>query len=123
VKFLAGENLPLPGVRVLSAARHDIVAVVLESAGVSDEIVLERAVRKARVLLTFDRDRDSLLYQRGLPAPGGMVYFRFVPFSLEEPAGYLLAFLERSDLFLLRMLTVAERDRIRQRPLPSADRA
>jgi hypothetical protein len=41
------------------------------------------------VLLTFDRDRDSLLYQRGLPAPGGMVYFRFVPFSLEEPAEYL----------------------------------
>jgi predicted nuclease of predicted toxin-antitoxin system len=118
VKFLADENLPLPSVRLLSAARHDIAAVVQDSPGVTDETVLERAVREARVLLTFDRDYGSLLYQRGLLAPGGIVYFRFVPFSLEEPAEYLLALLERSELSLLGMLTVAERDRVRQRPLP-----
>ena len=50
------------------------------------------------------------------------MYFRFVPSSLEEPAEYLLALLERSELSLLGMLTVAERDRISQRPLPGADR-
>lgn len=82
-----------------------------------------RAVREARVLLTFDRDYGSLVYQRRLPAPGGIVYFRFVPSSLEEPAEYLLALLERSELSLLGVLTVAERDRIRQRPLPSADQS
>ncbi len=118
MKFLADENFPLPSVRILSAAGHDIVAVVQDSPGVADEIVLERAVREARVLLTFDRDYGSLLYQRGLPAPGGIVYFRFVPSSLEESAEYLLALLERSELSLLGMFTVAERDRVRQRPLP-----
>jgi predicted nuclease of predicted toxin-antitoxin system len=123
VNFLADENFPLPSVRILSAASHDTVAVVLESPGVSDESVLEGAVREARVLLTFDRDYGSLLYQRGLQAPGGIVYFRFVPFSLEEPAEYLLALLERSELSLLGMLTVAERDRIRQRPLSGGDRS
>lgn len=122
MRFIADENFPLPSVRILSAARHDIVAVVLESPGVADETVLERAVRETRVLPTFDRDYGGLLYRRGLPAPVGIVYFRFVPFSLEEPKEYLLALLERSEISLLGMLTVAERDRVRQRPLPSADR-
>ena len=79
MKFLADENFPLPSVRILSTARHGIVAVVLESPGVADETVLERAVREARVLLTFDRDYGSLLYQRGLPAPGGIVYWVDAP--------------------------------------------
>ena len=118
MKFLADENFPLPSVRILSAARHDVAAVVQDSPGVADETVLERTVREGRVLVTFDRDYGSLLYQLGLPAPTGIVYFRFVPFSLEEPAEHLLALLERSELSLLGMLAVAERDRVRQRPLP-----
>jgi predicted nuclease of predicted toxin-antitoxin system len=122
VEFLADENFPLPSVRILSAAHHDVATVVLESPGASDEAVLERAVREARILLTFDRDYGGLLYQRGLSAPGGVVYFRFVPSSLEESAEYLLALLERPELSLLGMFTVAERDRIRQRPLPGTDR-
>ncbi len=99
MKFIADENFPLPSVRILSAARHDVVAVAQASPGIADETVLERAVREARVLLTFDRDYGSLLYQRGLPAPGGVEYFRFVPFSVEEPAEYLLALLERAPSF------------------------
>jgi predicted nuclease of predicted toxin-antitoxin system len=118
VKFLADENFPLPSVRILSAAGHDIVAVVQDSPGVAHEVVLERAVREDRVLLTFDRDYGNLLYQRGLPPPAGIAYFRFVPSSLEEPAEYLLALLEHSELSLLGRLTVAERERVRQRPLP-----
>jgi predicted nuclease of predicted toxin-antitoxin system len=96
--------------------------VALESPGASDELVLERAIREERILLTFDRDYGRLLYQHGLSAPGGVVYFRFVPSSLEEPAEYLLALLEPSELSLPGMLTVAERDRLRQRPLPTNDR-
>ncbi len=121
MKFLADENFPLPSVHLLSAAGHEIAAVALESPGASDESVLERAVREDRVLLTFDRDYGRLLYQHGLAAPGGVVYFRFVPSSLEEPAEYLLALLERSVPYLPSMLTVAERDRVRQRPLPGAN--
>jgi hypothetical protein len=49
------------------------------------------------------------------------VYFRFVPFSPREPAKYLLVLLERPELSLPGMLTVAERDRVRQRPLPGAN--
>ena len=118
MKFLADENFPLPSVRILSSAGHDVAAIVLESPGATDERVLERAVREERILLTFDRDYERLLYEHDLPAPGGMVYFRFVPSSVEEPAEYLHALLEPS---LPGMLTVAERDRLRQRPLPGTD--
>ena len=121
MKFLADENFPLPSVRILSSVGHDVAAIVLESPGIPDDRVLERAVREERILLTFDRDYGHLLYQHDLPAPGGIVYFRFVPSSVEEPAQYLLALLERPELSLPGMLTVAERDRIRQRPLPGAN--
>ena len=118
MKFLADENFPLPSVSILSAAGHDVVAVVLESPGVADEDVLERAVREERILLTFDRDYGRLLYRQNAPVPEGLVYFRFVPSSLEEPAEYILALLERPVPSLPGMLTIAERDRVRQRPLP-----
>ena len=118
MRFLADENFPLPSVRVLSSAGHDTAAVVLQSPGIPDERILGRAAREERILLTFDRDYGRLLYRHSLPAPGGIVYFRFVPSSPEEPAQYLLALLERPELSLPGMLTVAERDRVRQRPLP-----
>ena len=73
-------------------------------------------------MLTFDRDYGRLLYQQGAAYPGGVVYFRFVPSSLEESAEYLLALLEHSVPSLPGMFTVAERDRVRQRPLPTYNR-
>jgi predicted nuclease of predicted toxin-antitoxin system len=117
VRFLADENFPLSSVRILSSASHDVTAIVLESPGTPDERVLERAAREERILLTFDRDYGSLLYLRGSRAPEGVVYFRFAPSSPEEPAEYLLALLEHPEPSLPGMLTVAERDRVRQRPL------
>lgn len=118
--FLADENFPLDAVRRLGEAGHDIVAVVRDSPGISDEEVLERAVHEDRVVLTFDRDYGRLLYgepPRRSPVPAGIVYFRFDPTPPEEPAEYLLALLERPDFSVVGKLTVVERDRVRQRPL------
>ena len=118
MRFIADENFPLPSIRMLSEAGHDVVAVALESPGIPDANVLERAVQRKRILLTFDRDYGGLLYLRGSRPPEGIVYFRFSPSSPEEPAEYLLALLGESGPALSGMLTVAERDRVRQRPLP-----
>ena len=107
---------------MLSAAGHDVVAIALESPGVPDETVLERAFREERILLTFDRDYGGLLYLQGAQPPEVIVYFRFSPSSPEEPAGYLLGLIERFESSLSGTLTVAEYDRVRQRPLPGADR-
>ncbi len=118
MRFIADENFPLASIRILSEAGHDVVAMALESPGVPDETVLERAVQEKRILLTFDGGYGGLLYLRGPPPPEGVVYFRFAPCSPEEPAEHLLALLETSGPYLVGALTVAERDRVRQRPLP-----
>ena len=81
-----------------------------------------RAAHEARVLLTFDRDHGRLLYRTGAPVPAGVVYFRFDPTHPEEPAEYLLTLLGKPEPRIFGTLTVAERDRVRQRPLPGADR-
>jgi hypothetical protein len=99
VRFLADENFPLQSILMLSAAGHDVAAIALESPGVPDVTVLERAFREERILL-----------------------FRFSPSSPEEPAEYLLGLIERFGSSLSGTLTVAERNRLRQRPLPGADR-
>jgi hypothetical protein len=52
--------------------------------------------------------------------PPGAVYFRFDPSPPEEPADLLLALLEHADFSVAGVLTVFERDRVRQRPLPEA---
>jgi predicted nuclease of predicted toxin-antitoxin system len=93
VRFLADENFPLPSIRLLDAAGHDVAAVSLDSPQVPDDTVLERAFREGRILLTFDKDYGGLLYLRGAQPPEGIVYFRFAPSSPQEPAEYLLALL------------------------------
>lgn len=118
MRFLADENFPLPSAHLLSAAGHDVVAVSPETPGLPDEIVLARAVREGRILLTFDRDYGDLLYFRGSQPPEGIVYFRFAPSSPEEPAEYLLSLLDQLGSSLPGTFIVAERDRVRQRLLP-----
>ncbi len=120
MRFLADENFPLPSVRRLREEGHDVAAIAAEEPGLPDEQVLSRAFGEDRIILTFDRDYGRLLYEVGLPSPTGVVYFRFVPSSLEEPAEYLLGLLRRTDFSVSGKLTVAERDRVRQRPLPEA---
>lgn len=120
MRFLADENFPLLSVRLLAEADHDISAVALNSPGIPDEAVLQQAVRESRILLTFDSDYGDLLYKRVLRPPEGLVFLRFVPSSPEEPAEYLLALLQRPEISVAGSFTVAERDRVRQRPLPDA---
>ena len=69
MKFLADENFPLPSVRRLREAGHDVAAIAAEEPGLQDEQVLSRAFREERIILTFDRDYGRFLYEVGLPRP------------------------------------------------------
>lgn len=79
--------------------------------------ILERAHVENRIVLTFDRDYGELIYKHKLPAPDGVVYFRFDPSTPEEPAKILLDIKERGKTSLSGKFTVVERGRIRQRPI------
>jgi predicted nuclease of predicted toxin-antitoxin system len=117
MKFLADENFPLPSAKRLRVAGYDVAAVIIDSPCVTDEEVLRRAVREERVILTFDRDFGELLFRSKLPAPRGVVYFRFEPATPEEPADYLLRLLAAEGVSLEKKFTVVDIKQVRQRPL------
>ena len=118
MRFLANENFPLRSVRILEEHGHDVTAVARVAPGAKDREVLMWASREQRLILTFDRDYGELVYGHKRPVPGGIVYFRFLPTSPEEPAEHVLRLLSVSGLSLQGRFTVVERGRVRQRPLP-----
>lgn len=118
MKFLANENFPLTSVRLLREAGYSVISITEEMAGVKDSVVLSRAVKEKAIVLTFDRDYGDLIYKLRLPVPAGVVYFRFDPSSPSEPCERLLVLLQIEGLSLEGKFTVADRERIRQRPLP-----
>lgn len=117
MRFLANENFPLPSVHLLRRAGHDVVSITEESPGIADDQILRRAIGDERVILTFDRDYGELIYRIGMPA-AAVLYLRYDPNSPQEPALHILRLLQIADLDLTHRFTVADRERIRQRPLP-----
>jgi predicted nuclease of predicted toxin-antitoxin system len=120
MRFLANENFPMASVRHLRAAGHDTAAVIEDSPGARDSLVLKRASDEGRILLTFDRDYGELIYRHKAPVPAGVIYFRLDPSTPKEPAEQLLRVLATPDLLMSRNFTVLERHQVRQRPLPDA---
>lgn len=117
MQFLANENFPLLSVRNLRNLGLDITSIMEDSPGIKDTEVLARAVKEERIILTFDRDYGELIFRRFLPKPIGVIYFRYQPFTPEEPAQHLMRLLNEKDLKLERMFTVLERNKLRQRSL------
>lgn len=117
MRFLADENFFTTSVRLLRAAGHDVAAASEDAPGDDDERVLARAAREGRVLLTLDQDYGELIYRRGLPAPPGVVLFRFLD-AQEEAAERLLHVLRVEGRALEGQFTVVTPEHVRQRSLP-----
>lgn len=119
MRFLADEDFPLASVRILRRAGHDTAAVAERARGAADDDVLDLAFRERRILLTFDRDFGRHALQGLHGGYEGIVVFRLPPARPQDPALILQALLARGDLILERRLTIVDRRRIRQRPLPA----
>ena len=102
--------------RRFADAGHDVAWVHQDTPGISDEEVLARAVREARILLTFDKDFGELAWAAGLPAGCGIVLFR-VQMPDAANVGAMLAdrLAERDDWE--GHFSVIEAGRVRMRPL------
>lgn len=118
MRFLANENFPRTSVNRLRELGYSIASVIEDSPGATDADVLVRATNEERIILTFDRDYGELIYRLGMPSPRGVVYFRYVPLTPDEPAQDLLRLLNLEGVSLEGRFTVLERTQVRQRPLP-----
>lgn len=76
MKLLADENFPFQSVQVLKARGYDIKVVGLEYGGITDQEVMQIAMREGRTIVTFDRDYGELIFRRGYRPPAGVIYLR-----------------------------------------------
>jgi predicted nuclease of predicted toxin-antitoxin system len=117
MRFLADENFPGDAVIALRALGHDVLWIRTDAPGISDQDVLARSLKDARVLLTFDKDFGELAWRSGLPANCGIVLFR-LPTLSPTGVGKVIA-----DVLMARddwpgHFSVVEPTRIRVRVLP-----
>jgi predicted nuclease of predicted toxin-antitoxin system len=117
VQFLADENVPRASIGLLRSRGHDVLSASESAPGSPDPELLARAVEESRILLAFDRDFGALAFRGDRPRPPGIVLFRMIPASPEEPASILLALIDRPEVPLVGRFTVIDRDRVRQRPI------
>lgn len=122
MRFLANENFPLDSIYLLRQMGYDVAAIILDSPAAKDPEVLSRAVKEERIVLTFDKDYGELIFRLRLPAPIGVVLFRYNPLTPMEPAEHLISLLKFKSFSLEDKFTVIERDQIRQRPLLKQNR-
>jgi predicted nuclease of predicted toxin-antitoxin system len=118
MKILANENFPRPAVERLRQRGHDVFWARTEMPGAEDDVVLERAPRDGRLVVTFDRDFGELAFYRGLPAACGVVLFRIQLRSVEWVTERVVTTLE-SPVNWAGQFVVVEDGRTRSRPLPS----
>jgi predicted nuclease of predicted toxin-antitoxin system len=117
MRFIADENFPGGAVAALRAAGQDVAWVRTDAPGSTDQLVLERAVAEARILVTFDKDFGELAWRFGLPAHCGVVLFRVVmPNPTEVGTLITNVLVNRSDW--PGHFSVVEPGRVRMRPLP-----
>jgi predicted nuclease of predicted toxin-antitoxin system len=120
VDFLANENIPILSIAHLRHQGYTVHSISEEFPGIDDRDVLKIAVERKAIILTFDRDYGELIYNKKLPTPPGVIYFRFVPFHPQEPAELLLAYLKIKEVDLTNHFNVLDRSKLRQRKfLPS----
>lgn len=121
-RFLANENSPKASVKLLRTAGVDITWMRDVAQGATDPMVMERAKREQRVILTFDHDYGDLVFRRQLIPPGA-VRFRIADLiDLVEPANIVLRLLASSSLELSGHFIVASHASIRVTPLPTLKR-
>lgn len=118
MRFIADENFPLPSIRLLRDAGHDVLAIGYESPGIEDSDVMERGGREGWILLTLDRDYHRMVYSEGQRGPVGIVHFRIVPQSAHVPGQRLLALLDAATV-LDGQFTMITSQGFAQEPLPS----
>lgn len=121
LRFLADENFPGLAVSELRRRGHDVVWILTETPGISDEEVLARAKNEDRVLLTFDKDFGELVFRAGKSASSGLILFRISAKSPDYVAETAARVLEHRDDWLGHF-AVVEDNRVRLKRIPEKKR-
>jgi predicted nuclease of predicted toxin-antitoxin system len=117
MKLLADENFPKKSYHILEELGYDIIHIGNTNPSIDDESVMQFAIESDRLILTFDSDYSTLVFQYGYK-PIGVVYFKTRFSSPDFPAQIVHKYLQANDLDFVGFVTVIEKeDSIRQRAI------
>jgi predicted nuclease of predicted toxin-antitoxin system len=119
VRFLADESCDFAVVKMLRAAGHDVAAIAEMSARATDEVVMELAIREARILLTEDKDFGQLVHANQAET-GGVFLLRFPASARASLPGAVTELVEQRGEELLGCFVVLQPGRIRIRRHPAS---
>jgi predicted nuclease of predicted toxin-antitoxin system len=115
MKLLANENFPKASVKLFRDKGFDITYISETDGGITDEEVMEMAIREQRTILTFDKDYGELIYKYGYRPSAGVIFFRLFDFHPTEPAELLLHLFENKEYKFEGHFTVVDTNTVRQR--------
>jgi predicted nuclease of predicted toxin-antitoxin system len=83
----------------------------------ADTMLIARAIRDDRLLITFDRDFGELAVRGKQRPEPGVLLLRFIPKTAAEVTDLLLALLARSDVRWQGHISIVDGVHVRQRPI------
>ena len=114
-KLLANENIPLRTVKYLQKKGFDIKSIGLECASITDQEVMQIAIDKERLIITFDRDYGELIFRLGYKPKAGVIYLRLPEIEGIALGEYLKQLFDDDTNDFTNKFTVIDEKSIRQR--------
>ena len=118
MRFVIDENMSSVTAAMLRDAGHDVIAIAGVAPKLPDPEVMAWAVRESRILVTFDTDYGSLIYEHGFPPPPAVVLFRLANMPIAEIAEFVAHTL-MTEMEWHGYFWVVRTGDIRRRPLPT----
>jgi len=116
--ILADECCPRAVVNAMRDAGLDVRYAAETDARSTDTDLLSLANEERRIIVTEDFDFGDLLFRDRLSAPGAVILF-LPNLGPIDRAIRLLEVLQSAEIGFEGKLTIVERRRVRQRPLPA----
>lgn len=113
--FLANENFPKPSIILLREAGFHILSIQELKPGISDNEVVEIALRENLIILTFDRDYGEIVFRYSSVNKPGVIYFREKGADPLFAGRKLLKLLLEESIKFESAFSVIEQNNIRQR--------
>jgi predicted nuclease of predicted toxin-antitoxin system len=117
MRLLAYENFPLKTFQLFKDNGYDIEHIRFIKPSSPDTFVMEYAISQNQIVLTFDSDFGTLVFQKGYK-PLGIVFYRLTEFDFTKPFQIFINIIE-NGFILENNFTVIEQEGIRQRPIIS----
>ena len=114
MQFLANENFPMPGIKLLRERGFSVLSILEDAKGLSDEEVIKIAVVKNLTILTFDKDYGEIIFRYSHQNPPNVIYFKSKGSSPLGAANILLIQIELGMDFSGRF-SIIDKENIRQR--------